>query len=364
MEKLFKEADIKLHVSAEASDEYEINKDFMLDFVNNEMSKRKDLVQLIGGNSLQMMYDNHRNHVHFMINVFKFSLFEMLVRLVPWVYKSYHNHGFSYEYFPVELKAWKNAVKKFLSKSNASEIIKIYDWLINKHKKMIELSKRQSDFILKIEEEWKDKKNEFLSYIIDGDFESALKFTNKILKSYEDIQDFYLKIIQPALYDVGNLWETGKISVAEEHLATSIVGRIIANIYIHFPKPKKKKLKAIVTSSPNEFHDLGGRIVADFFEIDGWDVYYLGANVPEQELIKLVRKTKPKILALSVTMPFNVERAEKIINLIKKLETPSPKILVGGIAFNFMPDLYKKIGADLFATDAKSAVEIVRQFKI
>ncbi|NWF97908.1 MAG: hypothetical protein HXY52_03090 [Nitrospirae bacterium] len=198
MEKLFKEADIKLHVSAEASDEYEINKDFMLDFVNNEMSKRKDLVQLIGGNSLQMMYDNHRNHVHFMINVFKFSLFEMLVRLVPWVYKSYHNHGFSYEYFPVELKAWKNAVKKFLSKSNASEIIKIYDWLINKHKKMIELSKRQSDFILKIEEEWKDKKNEFLSYIIDGDFESALKFTNKILKSYNEMS--FIKRADEALY--------------------------------------------------------------------------------------------------------------------------------------------------------------------
>ncbi|MCX7966850.1 MAG: hypothetical protein N2596_09530, partial [Syntrophorhabdaceae bacterium] len=103
IDELIKEAKEKLVVSSKSAEDYEEKKEFMLEFVNQEISKRPDIAKLIGGNPLQMMYDNHRNHVNFMVNVFKYSLFEMLVKIVPWVYKSYHNHDFSYDYFPVEL---------------------------------------------------------------------------------------------------------------------------------------------------------------------------------------------------------------------------------------------------------------------
>lgn len=197
---------------------------------------------------------------------------------------------------------------------------------------------------------------------MEADFESAINFADKYIKSSEDIENFYLKIVQPALYDIGNLWETGKISVAEEHLATAIVGRVMANIYTKFPKIKRKA-KAIVCSSPNEYHELGGRIVADLLEINGWDVYYLGANVPIEELIKLINKTKPKLVAMSVTMPFNIEKAAELIKRIREIKKVKPKIIVGGLAFNLLPDIYRQIGADYWAPDAKKAIEIARQIK-
>lgn len=362
LEDLTKEAKTKLIVSPEAAKDYEAKRDFMLNFVNQEMSERPDIIKLIGGNPLQMMYDNHKNHINFMINVFKYSLFELLVRIIPWVYRSYHNHDFSYDYFPIELETWKQAVDKFLQKDHAKEINKTYDWMIEKHPIMIEISKSQTNFVIPLEEKWKIKKNRFLSFLLEGDFESAINFAERFIKSSEDIENFYLKIVQPALYDIGNLWEAGKISVAEEHLATAIVGRVMANIYPKFPK-KKKKAKAIVSSSPNEYHELGGRIVADLLEMDGWDVYYLGANVPAQELIKLVNKTKPKIVAISVTMPFNIEKAAELIKKLKESKPPKPKIIVGGLAFNLLPDLHKQVGADFWAPDAKKAVEIASQFK-
>lgn len=362
MEDLIREAKEKLIVSPEAVKDYEENKEFLLDFVNHEMSRRPDIIKLIGGNPLQMMYDNHRNHVNFMINVFKFSLFEMLVRIIPWVYKSYHNHDFSYDYFPVELETWKKAVDKFLKKDFAKEINRTYDWMIEKHPIMIEISQSHSNFEIPLEEEWKTKKDRFLSFLLEADFESAINFADKYIKSSEDIENFYLKIVQPALYDIGNLWETGKISVAEEHLATAIVGRVMANIYTKFPKIKRKA-KAIVCSSPNEYHELGGRIVADLLEINGWDVYYLGANVPIEELIKLINKTKPKLVAMSVTMPFNIEKAAELIKRIREIKKVKPKIIVGGLAFNLLPDIYRQIGADYWAPDAKKAIEIARQIK-
>ncbi len=364
-EELIKEAKEKLIVSPEAAEDYKEKRDLMLDFVNQEMSKRPDIIKLIGGNPFQMMYDSHRNHINFMINVFNYSLFEMLVRIVPLVYRSYHNHDFSYDYFPVELETWKEAVNKFLQTDSAKQINKTYDWMIEKHQIMIEISQSQEFFIIPLEEKWQRRKQKFLSYLLEGDFESALNFSDRFIKSSEDIENFYLKIVKPALYDVGNLWERGKISVSEEHLATAIVGRLMANIYIKkFKKTKRKsRLKAILTSSPNEYHELGARVVADLLEMNGWDVYYLGANVSSEEVIKLVNKIKPKIVGISVTMPFNIEKAAELIKKIKEVKTAKPKIIVGGIAFNLSPDVYKQIGADFWAPDAKKALEIANQLK-
>jgi len=61
--------------------------------------------RLIGYNPLRMMYDNHLNHARFMANVFRFNAYTLLVKTVIWVYRSYHSHGFSFDYFPVELAA-------------------------------------------------------------------------------------------------------------------------------------------------------------------------------------------------------------------------------------------------------------------
>ncbi|MDW8136586.1 MAG: cobalamin-dependent protein [Thermodesulfobacterium sp.] len=364
IEELIKEAKEKLKVSPQAAKDYEENKPFMLNFVNQEMTKRSDLLTLIGFNSLQIMYDNHTNHANFMANVFKYSLFEMLVKMVPWVYKAYSNHGFSYDYFLVELHTWKRAVENFLPSSSAKEINRTYEWLIEKHEEMIELSQKQDEFKITLERKWEIKKERFLSHLLRADFNSAVKFANRLVKSPQDLENFYLKILQPALYEIGSLWEKGKISVAEEHLATSIVGRVMANIYTYFPKNKTKaQAKAIITSSPNEYHELGGRMVADLLEMDGWDVYYLGANVPEDEVLKLVKKIKPKLIGISVTMPFNLERTEKLISKIRSLKGISLKIMVGGLLFNLFPEVYLKLGADFWASDAKKAVEIAKFLK-
>lgn len=364
MEELIKEAKERLIVSPEAAENYKEKRYLMLDFVNQELSKRPDITKVIGGNPLHIMYDNNRNHINFMINVFKFSLFEMLVKIVPYMYRVCHNHDFSYDYFPIAFETWKEAVNKFLQTDSAKQINKTYDWMIEKHQIMIEISQSQEFFIIPLEEKWRRRKQKFLSYLLEGDFESALEFSNRFIKSSRDIENFYLKIVKPSLYDLGNLWERGKISFLEEHLATAIVGRVMANIYTKFKKVREKsRLKAIVTSSPNEYHELGGRIVADFLEMNGWDVYYLGANVSSEKLIKLVKKIKPKIVAISVTMSFNIEKAAELIKKIKEVKNVKPKIIVGGLAFNLLPDVYKLIGADFWAPDAKKAVEIANQLK-
>jgi len=78
----------------------------MTAFTDETLKVHPAIPELIGHNPLQVMYDNHRHHGAFMASVFLVGDYRMLARTLPWVYRAYHAHGFSYGYFPLELKTW------------------------------------------------------------------------------------------------------------------------------------------------------------------------------------------------------------------------------------------------------------------
>ena len=67
------------------------------------------------------------------------------------------------------------------------------------------------------------------------------------IKDTRSLSDFYLKVVQPAMYEIGSLWQTGEISVAEEHLATSLMNRLMASTYSMIDTvPSHPRRKAVV----------------------------------------------------------------------------------------------------------------------
>jgi methanogenic corrinoid protein MtbC1 len=331
----------------------------MLDEVNTGLSAHPQISALTGGNPLDMMYDNHRNHIDFLSIVFKFQSFDLLAKTLPWVYHTYRAHGFSFDYFPAELEAWKSAIKKHLTPSVSDEILIVYDWMLQHHQTLIDLS------ALPFEEpdaypELADERRNFGAFLLGADYAGGLKIAESILERENGQERLYLGLIKPVMYEIGRLWEDDKISTAEEHLATSIVGRILAALYEKMPFSSTTRGKAIVTSAPNEYHELGARLLADMLESDGWDVLFLGANTPAEALIDLTRKTQPRFVAISLTMPFSIDKVSGIISAMRAIpELSSVKILVGGAAFNKAPHLWWQIGADAWADTPQSALRQV-----
>jgi methanogenic corrinoid protein MtbC1 len=355
-ERLIKEAQESLRVSPDAAALFSQAKNVLIDEVNTLMTTNPRITSLIGGNPISMMQDNHRNHIDFMATVFQFNSFEMLAKTIPWVYRSYRAHGFSFDYFPLELATWKKAVEKHLPPAAVPEINAIYDWMLKNHDTMIELSA-----LVSAEEkaypELADERRNFGAYLLAADFHAGIKLAESILARENGQEALYLGLIQPVMYEIGRLWEQDKISTAEEHLATSIVGRILAGLYARIPITPAGRGKAVVTCAPNEFHELGGRMLADMLEAAGWDILFLGANTPAEELLKLLRKNNPRFLAISLTMPFSIDKVAAIISSLRS--TPDLmhiKVLVGGSAFNADHQLWWKIGADAWAEDPQSAI--------
>lgn len=155
----------------------------------------------------------------------------------------------------------------------------------------------------------------------------------------------------------------GKISVVEEHLASSIVSRVLAAIYSQVFDFEYTKGKALITATANEFHEIGSRIVADSLELDGWEVDHLGVDTPIEDLLDLLTQKQPFFLGLSVAIPFNVDSAIETINRIKeKPELRDMKVLIGGKAFNDNPGLWKETGADTWCKDSNEAIKITRNW--
>jgi methanogenic corrinoid protein MtbC1 len=100
-------------------------------------------------------------------------------------------------------------------------------------------------------------------------------------------------------------------------------------------------------------------MVADFFEMDGWDSRYYGANLPPAELAKAVSTDRPDLLCLSATMPWHVQDLKAAINAVRRIPGLAKlPILAGGRPFAVSPDLWRTVGADGTAGTAQEALEL------
>jgi MerR family transcriptional regulator, light-induced transcriptional regulator len=107
----------------------------------------------------------------------------------------------------------------------------------------------------------------------------------------------------------------------------------------------------------DDLHEMGIRMVADIFEMDGWDSYYMGANMPDVNILTAINEQQPDVIGISATMPFHIRKAAALIEKIRSACNPLQcKILVGGYPFSLEPLLWSRIGADGSADDAKGAL--------
>lgn len=320
--------------------------------VNHELADSPEYRQLIGQNPLQMLEMFQRHFAPFMLTVFRLNSFDLLVRTLPWLYRTYHSRGFSHDFFRHALLTWIKVLRDNAAGVDIREILAVYEWMIDHHFAIVELSGSSTSLGFTLPNETDGMQQIFTALLLNGDHGGCLRLVEQSITTAGELRYFYEHVVRHSLYTVGTLWERNEITVAEEHQATAIVGRVTSYLYGRFVGTPQTKGTAIVTAAPNEFHEVGARMVADVLELDGWDVTYLGANFPHDGLLELIRRQQPFLLALSVATPFNLEKARELITTIRRIpEFSSLKILVGGLAFSVVPDLWQEFGADGYATD-------------
>lgn len=195
--------------------------------------------------------------------------------------------------------------------------------------------------------------NDFLTNLLIANRRECSAIAHRFLNENNSVNDLYEKVIKVALYEVGKLWEQNRISVASEHLATAITEGILNELFEQIISAKRVNKKVVLTCVENEKHQVGIKMVADVFEMNGWESYFLGTGIPDGELIRYIHEISPDILAVSLSLYFNYPILSRTLKTVRA-EFPELLIIVGGQAFNhlsnedfqkehqivFLPDLY------------------------
>jgi MerR family transcriptional regulator, light-induced transcriptional regulator len=177
--------------------------------------------------------------------------------------------------------------------------------------------------------------SQYLGALLRGDRHQCGEIVAALMAEHIDMNALYTNLLQRALYEVGELWERNRISVAVEHLATALTERLLAGIYpalLAVARPNGRK--AVVTCSANEYHQIGARMVSDVMETKGWDVRFLGANTPADDLLLMIGEQLPEFLGLSVSISSNLASLYRLIDVVRG-SYPQQDIFVGGQAFRW-----------------------------
>lgn len=202
----------------------------------------------------------------------------------------------------------------------------------------------------------------FNKALLEGNRQKANMLIQDAVSEGVAIRDIYLHVFQVSQYEVGRLWLANKISVAKEHFCTAATQQIMGTLYPHIFNTDRIGQTFIGASIGGELHELGIRMVADFFEMDGWDTVYLGANSPTTALLDAIEEHKPSVMGLSIAMPYHRSILKETIQTIRSSSVAKDVlIMVGGNALNRHQEALTDYNADGYAPDAVKAIELARK---
>lgn len=175
--------------------------------------------------------------------------------------------------------------------------------------------------------------NRFCEALMAGQRGRCAAMLDHYISRRTPVLDLYEQLFQPALYRIGELWETNQISVATEHMATAIVEGLMNELYPRLLPRQRRALRAVIASVEGELHQVGAKMVADIFEMNGWDAHYLGANMPLSELLRMIQQVQPHVVGLSLSVYFHMNLLVKALDVLHS-RFPKLILLVGGQGFS------------------------------
>jgi methylmalonyl-CoA mutase cobalamin-binding domain/chain len=188
----------------------------------------------------------------------------------------------------------------------------------------------------------------YAAALAQGDARAALSTVDSLIDAGIGFDELCEDVIRPALYEVGDLWESGRIGVAEEHLATSISETVLACIGAIWSAPPDGEPRILVCATEGEGHSIGARMVAESFAAADWAVRYLGASTPPDAIASAVAEHAIDVLALSTTMAANLAVVGETVARAREV-APRLHVIVGGQAYRGDERRARLVGADAYA---------------
>jgi methanogenic corrinoid protein MtbC1 len=195
----------------------------------------------------------------------------------------------------------------------------------------------------------------YLAACLEGDPQRAIRLVLQEVERGLPTADAYANVLLAAEREIGQLWHVGDVSVAEERLVSETTRDLMTLIVAKHAPAEASGRTLVAAAVASNAHDIGLRAAVDLFRLAGWRCLFLGANIPAAEIARAAEIFDADLVVLNATLTTQLKPLGDAIETIRSI-APARRILVGGLAFEDAPSLWKQLGADGFAATITDAV--------
>ena len=179
------------------------------------------------------------------------------------------------------------------------------------------------------------------------------------LQKMFDLKTIFFEVFQPCLYEIGDAWYRGEIRIATEHFASTFIRGTLMNLLQAFPIYSSAP-KLLIGCAPDEFHEIAPLMLAVLLRREGYQVEFLGPDLPMEDLVVYAADVAPDMIILSA----GFERtARPLYTMQAQLnELPNqPKLGFGGRYFNDNERARREVEGFFLGTNLEQAIQNVRR---
>lgn len=209
--------------------------------------------------------------------------------------------------------------------------------------------------------EWSER---LLQAMINADRSGASRIVDQILATGLEPRLIIADILDPAIVQLGRLWQEETMSLAQNFVASKIAEDTLLRCVPVNDVPAKAKGTAVIGNIEDDFHSLGRKTVGLFLSAAGWEVHDLGNDVPAEELLEKALEVNARVIGASAMMQttaLNIRKLRKLID--DRGLTSRIKLAVGGAVFNWRPELVAEVGGDGTTQNAVGADDLFMSLK-
>jgi methanogenic corrinoid protein MtbC1 len=166
-----------------------------------------------------------------------------------------------------------------------------------------------------------------------------------------------LELLQKAVAEIGDGWYRGDVTVQQEHFCSALAIRRLESLIIATPSPTRPG-RILAACPPEEEHVFGLLLLTLLLRRRGWEVVYLGANVPVERLETTVSATSPQLVILAAQ---RLPTAATLLEVAQSLQRLGVPTAYGGMIANLVPELRDRIPAHFLGEDLDLATRTVER---
>ncbi|HET6964743.1 MAG TPA: cobalamin-dependent protein [Acidimicrobiales bacterium] len=195
-----------------------------------------------------------------------------------------------------------------------------------------------------------------LDRLVAGDASGAWQIVEQSLLAGTP-RDVYLQVLGPCLRTIGDRWESGALTVADEHRATAVAIGLVGRLSPMFGRRGRHRPGCVLLAgAEGDHHAIPLMMVADLLRAEGFNVIQLGADVPLATLLTMAGAADLTAVGLSASTDRAVGHVKRAIRELRR-RIPPVAVMLGGPAVT-SDEQAREAGADGWAPDAGAAAAL------